>query len=113
MAGLSTQAPHERIPMIHFTRTTSIAPGKVADAMTFAGEMIEYISASQNRKMELRLPIGGNPHRLCFYTSYETLADMEKAQASLMSDTKYLSILGKSAALFNPGSAHDDIWRTA
>ncbi|MES3004361.1 MAG: hypothetical protein V4787_26960 [Pseudomonadota bacterium] len=97
--------------MIHFTRTTSIAPGKVADAMTFAGEMIEFISATQGQKMQLRLPVGGNPHRLCFYTGYNSLADMEKAQASLMADPKYLSILGKSAALFIPGSTHDDIWR--
>lgn len=98
--------------MIHFTRTTSIAPGKVADALTFAGEMIEYLSSTQGHRMELRLPIGGNPHRLCFYASYNNLAEMEKAQASLMADAKYLSILAKSATLFNPGSAHDDIWRS-
>ncbi len=98
--------------MIHFTRTTSIAPGKVADAMTFAGEMIEFISATQGQKMQLRLPIGGNPYRLCFYTSYDNLGDMEKGQAALMADAKYLSILGKSATLFIPGSAHDDIWRS-
>ena len=98
--------------MIHFTRTTSITPGKVADAMTFAGEMIEFISATQGKKMQLLLPIGGNPYRLRFYASYETLAEMEKAQAALMADAKYLSILGKSATLFIPGSAHDDIWRT-
>jgi hypothetical protein len=98
--------------MIHFTRTTSIAPGKVADALTFAGEMIEFITATQGQKMQLMLPIGGNPHRLRFYTSYDTLADMEKAQAAMMADAKYLSILGKSASLFIPGSAHDDIWRS-
>ncbi len=98
--------------MIHFTRTTSIAPGKVADAMTFAGEMIEYLSATQGQKMQLRLPVGGNPHRLCFYTTYASLGDMEKANVSMMADAKYLSILGKSATLFIPGSAHDDIWRS-
>ena len=99
--------------MIHFTRTTSIAPGKVADAMSFAGEMIEFISAKQGQKMQLMLPVGGNPHRLRFHTQYETLSDMENAQVALMADAKYLSILAKSATLFVPASAHDEIWRTA
>jgi hypothetical protein len=98
--------------MIHFTRTTSIAPGKVADALAFAGEMTEYLSSTYAQKMQLMLPVGGNPHRLCFYTSYDSLADMEKFQSRTMGDPKYLSILGKSAGIFIPGSAHDDIWKS-
>lgn len=98
--------------MIHFTRTSSIAPGKVADALAFAGEMTEYLSSTYGQKMQLMVPIGGNPHRLCWYTSYETLGDMEKFQARTMGDSKYLSLLGKAANIFIPGSAHDDIWRS-
>jgi hypothetical protein len=98
--------------MIHFTRTTSIAPGKVADALAFAGEMTEYLSSSYGQKMQLMMPVGGNPHRLCFYSSYDSLGDMEKFQSRTMGDAKYLSILGKGAGIFIPGSAHDDIWRS-
>ena len=98
--------------MIHFTRTSSIAPGKVADAMAFAGEMIDYLSSAHGQKMTLMLPVGGNPHRLCWYTSYDNLGEMEKFQIKTMTDPKYLSILGKAAPLFIPGSAHDDIWRS-
>lgn len=98
--------------MIHFTRTSSIAPGKVAEAMTFAGEMIEYLATAQGQKMQLMLPVGGNPHRLRWYSSYDNLGEMEKFQAKLMADAKYLSILSKSATLFIAGSAHDDIWRS-
>ena len=97
--------------MIHFTRTTSIAPGKVADAMAFAGEMIDYLGSAHGQKMQLMLPVGGNPHRLSFYTSYGSLGDMEKFQENTMTDAKYLAILGKSAALFIAGSVHDNIWR--
>jgi hypothetical protein len=98
--------------MIHFTRTSSIAPGKVADALAFAGEVIEYLGSAYGQKMQLMVPVGGNPHRLCWYTSYESLGEMEKFQARTMGDAKYLSILGKASTIFIPGSAHDDIWRS-
>ncbi len=98
--------------MIHFTRTTSIAPGKVADAMAFANEMIDYLGSAHGQQTTLMMPVGGNPHRLCWYTSYENLGEMEKFVAKTMSDPKYLAILAKAATLFIPGSAHDDIWRT-
>jgi hypothetical protein len=98
--------------MIHFTRTSAVAPGKMADALAFAGEMNEYLSSAHGQKMQLMMPVGGNPHRLCWYTSYENLAAMEHFVAKTMSDAKYLSILGKGAAVFIAGSAHDDIWRS-
>ena len=98
--------------MIHFTRTSSIAPGKVADAMAFAGEMTEYLGSAHGQKMQMMLPVGGNPHRICWYTSYENLGEMEKFQTKMMADPKYLTILGKAASLFIAGSAHDDIWRS-
>ena len=98
--------------MIHFTRTSSSAPGKVADALAFAGEMTEYLGSAYGQKMQLMMPVGGNPHRLCWYSSYESLGEMEKFQARTMSDTKYLTLLGKAANIFIAGSAHDDIWRS-
>jgi hypothetical protein len=98
--------------LIHFMRTTSIAPGKVADALAFAGEMTEYLSSAYGQKMQLMVPVGGNPFRLCFSTSYNALEDLEKFQGRTMGDAKYLSILGKGAGIFIPGSAHDDIWKS-
>jgi len=97
--------------MIHFTRTSSIAPGKVAEAMAFAREMSEHLAGAHSQKMQLMIPVGGNPHRLCWYTAFDTLGEMEKFQAKSLADPKYLEILGKAATLFIPGSAHDDIWR--
>ena len=98
--------------MIHVTRTVSIAPGKVADALAFAGEVAEYLASAHDHKMQLMMPVGGNPHRLGWYSSYENLGAMEKFQSKVMADPKYLSVLGKSAAIFIPGSVCDDIWRS-
>ena len=58
------------------------------------------------------VPVGGNPHRLCWYSSFESLGEMEKFQARTLGDAKYLSILGKGANIFIAGSVHDDIWRS-
>lgn len=98
--------------MIHFTRTSSVAAGKMADALAFAGEMNEYLGSVHGQKMQLMVPIGGNPHRLCWYTSYENLAAMEHFQSKTMADPKYLSLLGKGAGIFIAGASHDDIWRS-
>ena len=98
--------------MIHFTRTSSIAPGKLADAMAFAAEIVEYLGSAHGQKMQIMLPVGGNPHRICWASTYENLGDMEKFQVKIMADAKYLAILGKSAPLFIAGSARDDIWRS-
>ncbi|TWO68727.1 hypothetical protein FN976_22310 [Caenimonas sedimenti] len=97
--------------MIHFTRTSSIAPGKMADAMTFAAEMVEYIGTAHGQKMTLMVPVGGNPHRVCWYSAYDNLGEMEKSQVKLLADPKYLALLGKAATLFIAGSANDEMWR--
>jgi hypothetical protein len=97
--------------MIHFMRTSGIQPGKVADAHAFAGEMNEFLASAYGQKMQLMVPVGGNPFRLCWYTSFENLAALESFQGKSGSDPKYLSILAKGAGIFIAGSAHDDIWR--
>lgn len=98
--------------MIHFTRTVSVAPGKLADALAFASEVTEYLGSAYGQKMQVMMPVGGNPHRICWYTGYDSLGAMEAFQSKTMGDAKYLAILAKSATLFNAGSVHDDIWRS-
>ena len=97
--------------MIEFTRTSSIAPGKVAEALAFAKEMSEYVQKKFDRKLQVMMPIGGNPHRIAWRSTYPSLALMEEFQTKTLADPQYLSILSKAATLFVPASAHDDIWR--
>jgi hypothetical protein len=98
--------------MIHFTRTSSIAPGQVGPALAFAREMSEYLRTTYDLAVELHMPVGGNPNRVRWSSSYPSLAAMEDFQAKTMSDQKYLQILGKAATLFIAGSVHDEIWRS-
>lgn len=98
--------------MIHFTRVSSIAPGKVAEAMAYAAEMTEYLAGAHGQKMQLMAPVGGNPFRIGWYTSFENLAAMEAFTSKTSADAKFLSMMGKGAGLFIAGATRDEIWRS-
>lgn len=98
--------------MIRFVRTSSIAPGKVGDALAFAKQVSEFIAKQYGVKLEVMLPVGGNPHRVAWRTEYATLGAMEEFNAKIMADPKYLEILAKGGANFIAGSVNDAIWRT-
>jgi hypothetical protein len=98
--------------MIHFTRTSSIAPGKLAPALAFAREMTDYLQTAYGSDIQILMPVGGNPHRISWRGSYADLAALEQFQARTMADAKYLAILAKGADVFIAGSVSDEIWRT-
>jgi hypothetical protein len=97
--------------MIHFTRTSSILPGKLAPAMAFAREMTDYLQTAYGSNIQILLPVGGNPHRIAWRGTYPDLAALEAFQGKSMADPKYLAILSKGAELFIAGSICDEIWR--
>jgi len=98
--------------MIRFVRTSSIAPGKVGDALAFAKQVSEFIGKHYGVKLEVMLPVGGNPHRVAWRAEYANLGAMEEFQAKIMADPKYLALLAKGGANFIAGSVNDAIWRT-
>jgi hypothetical protein len=98
--------------MIRFVRTASIAPGKLGDAIAFAKQVSVLIEKIAKVKLEVMMPVGGNPNRIAWRTEYASLAAMEEATAKLMADPKYLSLLSKGGANFIAGSVNDSIWRT-
>ena len=98
--------------MIRFTRTSSIAPGKLGEALAFAKQISEFLEKDHGQKLEVLLPVGGNPHRIAWRSEYSGLGALEDFQTKTMKDPKYVDILSKAAQIFIPGSAHDEIWRT-
>lgn len=97
--------------MIHFTRTACIAPGKLGAAIAFAKEVSEYVQGKYQRKLEVSMPVGGNPHRLAWRTSYPSLEALEQFTAATMADPQYLAILHKGGDLFVAGTLNDELWR--
>jgi hypothetical protein len=98
--------------MIRFVRTASIAPGKQADSVIFAKQIVDYIGKNLGVKLEVMLPIGGNPNRIAWRTEYVNLAAMEDFIARSAADPKYMELVKSGAANFIAGSIHDSIWRT-
>jgi hypothetical protein len=97
--------------MIHFTRTVTIAPGKLGEALTFAREISRFVEQHYDRKLEVSMPVSGNPHRIMWSTSYANLDAFEQFSTRTMSDPKYLEALHKGGTLFVAGSLLDELWR--
>ena len=98
--------------MITFVRTTSIAPGKNAEALAFAHAAIRLIKDKFGITVGLNMPIGGNPNRLAYVVTYANLTELESAMGRLVADTDYQKMLAANAQTFLPGSVHDEIWRS-
>lgn len=98
--------------MIRFVRTASIAPGKLGEALAFAKEISEYIGKQFGVKLEVMMPVGGNPQRVAWRAEYANLAAMEEMQTKMLADPKYMEFVSKGGANFIAGSLNDAIWRT-
>ena len=96
--------------MITFVRTAVIAPSKTHEAMTFAHQVTKMVEAKVGIKNNIMRPIGGNPSRISWVSSYDNLAAFEAASMKLLSDADYRKLLESSASYFLPGSLHDELW---
>jgi len=96
--------------MITFVRTRSIAPGKRAEATVYAQKASKLIKDKFGVHMNVSMPIGGNPDRLAFVSSYASLAEFESHATKLLADAEYLQLLAGSAQTFLPAATHDELW---
>lgn len=98
--------------MITFVRSAEIMPGQMSAAMAFAGEIKAMVKQINGVELSLLMPVGGNPFMIMWRTTYDSLADMDAAQAKLMGDASYMAKLSETAGLFAPGSIRDQVLRT-
>ncbi len=98
--------------MITFVRTVSIAPGKLAEIMEFSHKVVKHVKDKHGLPIQLIMPIGGNPNRIAYVTTYPSLAEFEAASTKLTTDADYQKLVAANAANVIPGSVHDEIWRS-
>jgi hypothetical protein len=96
--------------MITFARVAAIAPDKGNEAMAFAHQTVKLIADKVGKKVSISMPIGGNPWRFLWVSTYENMAEFESTMTKLMADADYLKLLNSSGAYFIPGSTHDELW---
>jgi hypothetical protein len=98
--------------MITIIRSAAISPGKTGDALAFAKTIAKHIEEKYGTKLELIMPIGGNPNRIAWLGRYETLAQWETLTTKALTDPEYTALVANNAPNFIPGSVHDEIWRS-
>ena len=98
--------------MITQIRSLAIAPGKGGDAIAFAQTMAKLVKEKYGKAAEIVMPIGGNPARIAFRISFESMAEWETLTAKLLADPEIQKTIAAGSVNFLPGSAHDDFWRT-
>jgi hypothetical protein len=98
--------------VIYFLRSATIAPGKMANAMSFAREISEYLKAKTGISVTIGMPIGGQANRIGWFVEYENLAQLDENQTKLLKDSEYLAIVARGGENFVAGSLQDFIWRT-
>ena len=98
--------------MITMIRSAAIAPGKTGDAITFAHTIAIHIQDKYGVKLTISMPIGGNPNRISWMATYQSLADWETLGAKLMTDADYAAAVAANSATFIPGTVYDDLWRS-
>jgi hypothetical protein len=60
------------------------------------------------------MPIGsGNPFRIAWVAMEADLGAFEATTAKVTSNSEYMKLVESSASYFLPGSAHDELWRSA
>jgi hypothetical protein len=102
-----------RNAMITFVRTSSIAPGKVGVAIAFAHEIAKLVEKITGSKVGVSIPVGGNPFRIAWVVAQPDLASVEADLSKLLSNAEYMKLVESAASYFLPGSAHDEMWRSA
>jgi hypothetical protein len=98
--------------MITFVRSVKIAPGKLAEIIAFSHQVVKHVKDKHGVQIQLTMPIGGNPNRIGYVTTYPNLAEFEAASTKLAADADYQKLVAANAANTIPGSVHDELWRS-
>lgn len=98
--------------MITFIRSAVIAPGKTGEALAFAHQIAKLVTEKFGTRIELLMPVGGNPSRIAWSARYDSLAEWDTLSAKLLADSDYLKAIAATGDIFVPGSMNDDLWRS-
>jgi hypothetical protein len=97
--------------MITLIRSVVVMPGKAGEALAFAHQIAKLVTDKVGTAIKINVPVGGNPSRIAWLAHYDNLTQYETMSAQLLADKDYLAAVASSAAIFVPGTMHDELWR--
>lgn len=97
--------------MITFVRTIVAAPGKSVDAVAQAKEMAVLVKRVTGADLSVGIAMGGVFGEIAWITHYDSLAQMDEANAKMMASADFRAESKKFENLLVPGASRDHIWR--
>ncbi len=97
--------------MITFVRTLSIAPGKHAQVMSFTRQVQKLFAEKYGIELRAAAPIGGDPNRIAYSSSFATLLEYEQALLKISADPQYQKLVAAYLPHIDHGATHDQLWR--
>lgn len=99
--------------MILVHRQALAVPGRMFDAIQFANEVTARVNELlPDSQVRVGSGVGGPLYTLHWFSQYENMAALERAQDQLLGDEQYLSLLVRGGELFVAGHIKDEIIRT-
>ena len=96
--------------MFRFHRIARAKPNKFPDAVRWAKEVAEHINTKYAPiSVQAYAELFGDVNTIHWYADYEDLATIERANAQLLADQGYWTLLNKAGDLFIEGSSHDTL----
>ena len=107
-------------PMTNRRRTLLIAPGRQADAITWAHQNASLRKDLTWVDVRVSVVTTGTLGRLCFSSDYDNMAAREAAEAKVAADPRWIALGQETQKLIRdgtspvvPNSIHDEYWRDA
>lgn len=98
--------------MITFVRTVTYAAGKYAEIMTLTRLVKKHLADKYGIELRASAPFGGgDPSRVAYSATFDSLAAYEQASLKLLSDQEYLKLLAAYAPHVFTGPMQDQLWR--
>ena len=98
--------------MITFVRTITYAAGKNAEIMSLTRLVKKHLAEKYGIELRACMPFGGgDPSRVSYLATFESLAEYEQASLKLLGDQDYLKLLAAYAPHVFVGPIQDQLWR--
>lgn len=97
--------------MITWIRTANTFPGKIGEAIVWSKGVTTAVKRATGKDLVVSVAFGGPAGGLSWIMQFENAAQVEEANAKLMTDREYLNVLSQAHAYFVPNTGHDQTWR--